>query len=79
MKDKVTYIKGTLKYPSGVIAVKSQLVADRSHHDGVPHLLEHVDVCLTLFLSSLLVIEVEAWGIEVEVRGNDCLSPVDEE
>ena len=79
LEDEVTYNKGMLTYPSSVIAVKSLLVASRSHHGGVPHLLEHVDVHLALFLSLLLIVEVDAWGIEVEVRGDECLSPVDVE
>ena len=79
LEDKITYNKGTLVYPLGVIATKSLLVAGRSQHDGVPHLLEHVDVRLALFLGSLLIVEVDTWGIEVEVRGDDRLSPVDKE
>ena len=59
-KDKITYNKGMLAYPSGVIATKSLLVAGRPHHSGVMLLFEHVDVCLVLFLCSLLVIEVDA-------------------
>ena len=43
------------------------------------YLLEHVNVCLALFLGSLLVVEVDAWSIEVKVRGDDRLSPIDEE
>ena len=79
LEDKITYNKGMLVYPLGVIAAKSLLVAGRSHHDGVLHLLEHVDVRLELFLSSLLIVEVDMWGIEVKVRGDDRLSPVDKE
>jgi hypothetical protein len=68
-----------LTYLSSVIVVKSLLVADKSHHDSVLHLLKHVDVCLALFLGSLLIIEVDTRGIEVEVGGDDRLSSVDEE
>jgi hypothetical protein len=64
-EDVVTHNKGTLAYPSGVIAVNSLLVAGRSHHGGVLYLLEHVDVRLTLFLGPLLVIEVDAWGVGI--------------
>ena len=78
-EDKLTYNKGTLTYLSGVIEVKSLLVAGRSHHGGVPQLLEHVDVYPTLFLSSLLVVEVDAWGVEVEVGGDDYLRCIDNE
>ena len=78
-EDKVTYNKGTLTYLSGVIEVKSLLVAGRSHHGGVLLFFKHVDIRLALFFCSLLIIEVDAWGVEVEVRGNDRLSPVDEE
>ena len=67
-KDKITYNKGTLTYPSNMIVAKPLLVVGRSHHNGVPHLLEHVDVRLELFLGSLLIIE-----------GDDRLSLVDEE
>ena len=77
-KDKVTHNKGMLVYPFGVIAAKSLLVASRSHHSSVLYLLEHVNVCLVLFFSSLLVVEVDAWGVEVEVRGDDRLSPVEQ-
>ena len=62
-----------------MITVKSLVVANRSHHSSVLYLLEHVNVCLVLFFSSLLVVEVDAWGVEVEVGGDDCLSPIDEE
>ena len=79
MKDKVTYNKGTLAYPSSVIAVRPLLVAGRSHHGGVLHLLEHVDICLAFFLGPLLVIEVDMWGVKIEVEGDDCLRPIDEE
>ena len=68
-----------LAYPSGMIATKSLLVASRPHHGGVSLFFEHVDVRLALFLCSLLIIEVDMRSIEVEVRGDDCLSPVDEE
>jgi hypothetical protein len=61
LEDEVTYNKGMLVYPSGVIAAKSLLVADRLHHSSVSYLLEHVNVRLVLFLGSLLVIEVDAW------------------
>jgi hypothetical protein len=73
----MTYNKGTLAYPSSMTAVKPLLVADRSHHGGVPHLLEHVDIRLVLFFSSLLVVEVDARSVEVEVGGDDRLSPID--
>ena len=79
LEDKITYNKGTLVYSSSVIATKSLLLAGRPHHDGVPLFFEHVDVYLALFLCSLLVVEVDAWSIEVEVRGDDYLSLVDEE
>ena len=78
-KDKITYNKGMLAYPSSVIAAKPLLVASRSYHGGIPHLLKHIDVRLALFLGSLLVVEVDAWSIEVKVRGDDRLSPIDEE
>ena len=78
-EDKVTYNKGTLTYPSGVIAMKSLLVADRPHHSGVLLFFKHVDIRLALFLSLLLIVEVDAWSVEVEVGGDDYLSPVDEE
>ena len=64
-EDKITYNKGTLAYPFGVIATKSLLVADRPHHDGVMLFFEHVDVCLALFLCSLLVVEVDAWMMKM--------------
>ena len=76
LKDEITYNEGTLVYPSGMVAAKSLLVASRSHHSSVPYLLEHVNVCLVLFFSPLLVVEVDAWGVEVEVGGDDRLSPV---
>jgi hypothetical protein len=78
-EDKITYNKGTLVYPSGVIATESLLVAGKPCHSGVPLFLEHVDVCLALFLCSLLVIEVDVRSVEVKVRGDDHLSPIDEE
>ena len=78
-KDMITYNKGMLAYRSGMIAVKPLLVADRLHHGGVPHLLEHVNVRLALFLSLLLVVEVGAQSVEVKVRGDDRLSHVDKE
>ena len=59
-KDEITYNKGTLAYPSSVITAKPLLVVGRSHHDGVPHLLEHVNIHLALFLGSLLIVEVDA-------------------
>ena len=67
-EDKITYNKGMLVYPSNMIATKPLLVAGRLHHSSDPHLLEHVDVHLELFLGSLLIIE-----------GDDRLSLVDEE
>jgi hypothetical protein len=79
LEDKITYKKGMLMYLSSVISMKSLLVADRLHHGGVPLFFEHVDVRLVLFLCSLLVIEVDTWSVRVEVRGDDYLSPVDEE
>ena len=78
-KDKVTHNKGTLTYSFGMRAVKSLQVAGRPHHGGVPHLLEHVDIRLALFLSPLLIVEVDAWSIEIEVGGNERHSPIDEE
>lgn len=59
LEDKVTYNKGTLTYLSSMIAAKSLLVAGRSHHGGVPHLLKHVDIHLALFLDPLLTIELD--------------------
>ena len=79
LKDKITYNKRMLAYPSGVIVAKSLLVAGRLHHSSVPYLLEHVNVHLALFLGLLLIIEVDARGIIVEVSGDDHLSPIDEE
>jgi hypothetical protein len=76
---KITYNKGMLAYPYSVIAMKPLLVADRSYHGGVLHLLEHVDVRLALFLGPLLIIEVDAQSAEVKVGGDDCLNPIDEE
>ena len=76
-EDKITYNKGTLAYPSSVIATKSLLVAGTPHHDGVPLFFEHADVYLALFLYSLLVVEVDARSVEVEVRGDDYLIPID--
>jgi hypothetical protein len=58
-EDKITYNKGTLVHPSGVIAMKSLLVADRSHHGDVALFFEHVNIHLALFLYSLLIIEVD--------------------
>ena len=78
-EDEITYNKGMFAYLSGMIAVKPLLVADGSHHDGIPHLLEHVDVCLMLFLSPSLIVEVDAQSIKVEVGGDDRLCLVDEE
>ena len=78
-EDKITYNKGTLAYPSSVIATKSLLVAGTPHHDGVPLFFEHADVYLALFLYSLLVVEVDAWSIEIKVGGNERHSPIDEE
>jgi len=78
LKDEITYIEGTIVYPSSVVAAKSLLVASRSHHSSVLYLLEHVNICLVLFFSSLLVVEVDAWGVEVEVGGDDRLSPVEQ-
>ena len=77
LKDEITYNEGMLMYPSGVVAPKSLLVARRSHHSSVPYLLEHVNVFLVLFFSPLLVVEVDAWGVEVEVGGDDRLSPIE--
>ena len=79
LEDKITYNKGMLAYLSGVIAMKSLLVASRPYHCGVSFFFEHVDVRLALFLCSLLVIEVDTWSIEIKVEGDDHLSPVDEE
>jgi hypothetical protein len=69
----------TLAYSSGVIAAKPLLVASRLYHGGVLHLLKHVDICLALFLSLLLIIEVDAWGVNVKVRGDDHLGLIDKE
>ena len=79
LKDKITYNNGMLAYPSGMIATKPLLVDSRSHHGGVPHLLEHVDVYLALFLGLLLIISVDTQCVEVKVGGDDRLSPIDEE
>ena len=79
LEDKITYNKGMLAYPSTVIAMKSLLVADRPHHSSVLLFFEHVNIHLALFIRSLLVIEVDAWGVEVEAGGDDRLRPVDEE
>ena len=79
LEDKITYNKGTLAYLSSVIAAKPLLVASRSHHGSVLHLLEHVNIHLALFLILLLIIEVDSWSVKVEVRGDDCFSPIDEE
>jgi hypothetical protein len=65
---KITYNKGMLAYPYSVIAMKPLLVADRSYHGGVLHLL-----------GPLLIIEVDAQSAEVKVGGDDCLNPIDEE
>lgn len=78
-KDKVTYNKGTHAYPSGMIMVKLLLVAGGSHHDGISHLLEHVDVYLVLFLGPLFIVEVDAWSVEVEVGGEDLFYPINKE
>ena len=77
--DEITYNKGKLAYPSSVIEAKPLLVAGRSHHGGVLHLLEHVDIRLMLFHGLLLIVEVDARSVEVEVGGVDRLSPLDEE
>ena len=64
-KEKITNNKGTFTYPSGVIATKTLLVASGSHHGGILH-LKHVDIHLALFLSPLLIVEVDTQSIEVE-------------
>jgi hypothetical protein len=63
LEDEVIYNKGMLVYPSGMIVAKSLLVADILHHSSVSYLLKHVNVRLVLFLNSLLIIEVDAWGV----------------
>ena len=78
-KDKITYNKGTLTYPSRVIATKSLLVVGRPHQGSVLLLFKHVDVHLALFLFSLLIIEVDAWSVKIEVGRDDRLKPIDEE
>ena len=78
LKDEITYNEGMIVYPSGVVAAKSLLVASRSHHDSVPYLLEHVDVRLALFFSPLLIVEVDACGVEVEVGGDDRLGTIEQ-
>jgi hypothetical protein len=75
LEDKITYNKGTLIYPSGVIATESLLVAGKPYHSSVPLFLEHVDVCLALFLCSLLIVEVDARSVKVEVRGDTTSAP----
>jgi hypothetical protein len=74
-QDKITYNKGTLAYPSSVIVMKPLLVAGRSHHGGVPHLLKHVDVRLALFLGPLLIVEVDAQSAEVRSEGMTASAP----
>ena len=32
-----------------------------------------------MFLGLLLIVQVDAWGVKVEVREDECLSPIDEE
>ena len=59
-EDKITYNKGMLAYPSGMIAMKSLLVAGRPHHGNVLLFLEHVNIHRALFLHSLLIIKVDA-------------------
>ena len=78
-KDKITYNKGTLAYPSSVIAAKLPLVGGGSHHGSILHLVKHVDVRLVLLLGLLLVVEMNVGRVKVEVRGDDCLSPLDKE
>ena len=62
-----------------MITVKSLVVANRSHHSSVSYLLEHVNVHVALFLSSLLVVEADTWGIIVVVGRDDRLNPIDKE
>ena len=48
------------------------------YDDSVLLLFEHVDVHLALLLG-LLLVEMNVGCIEVKVRRDDCLSPIDEE
>ena len=61
-EDEITYNKRTFTYPSGMVAVMSLLVPGRSHDGGVSLFLEHVNIGPALFLSPLLVVEVDTRG-----------------
>jgi hypothetical protein len=55
------------------------LIPGGLYNSGVPDLLEHLDVRLVLFFGLLLIVEVNSGSVKVKVRGDDPLSPVDEE
>ena len=78
-EDKITNNKRTLTYPSGVVAMQSMLIPGGPYDSGVLFLFEHVDVRLALLLGPLLLVEVDTGGVEVQIRGDDRISLVDEE
>lgn len=55
------------------------LIPGGPYDGGVSLLLEHVDICLALLLGLSLIVETNMGHVEVEVRGDDCLGPIDEE
>lgn len=78
-EDEITYNKRMFACPSSVVATQSLLILGRPYDGGVLLHLEHVDVRLALLLSLLLVVEMNEGRVEVKVKGDDCLSPIDEE
>lgn len=78
-EDKITNNKRTLTYLPGVEAMQSLLIPGGAYDSGVLFLFVHVDVRLALLLGLLLLVEVDIGGVEVQIRGDDRLGPIDEE
>ena len=78
-EDEITYNKRTFMYLFGVVVMQSLLIPGGPYDGGVSLLFEHVNVRLALLLGLLLIIEMNTGHVEVKVKRDDCLSPIDEE
>lgn len=79
LEDEVTYNKRVFTYPSSMVAIESLLIPSGPYDGSVLFLLELVDIRLALLLGLSLIVEMAMGCVDVKVRGDDTLIPIDKE
>lgn len=79
LEDEAAYNKEASVHPPSVVAAEPLLIPGIPFINGVPDLLEHVDVRLMLLLDLLFIIEADPSCVDIEVERDDNFSPIDEE